>query len=121
MIRKREKISRRGTNLYVTIPQKAVRAFGISHKRFFEWRKTLTDVIGTLCQSETVVTTRVQLIKKTQQYYAVLPHHYADVHGITPTRDGGPPAIFEWDDQSLQVQIPLGEKNKKGKAKTKGA
>jgi hypothetical protein len=115
-MRKRQQISQWGIDLYSTIPQKAVAAFGITPKRFFEWTKTSTELIGIFCQSETVVTTRVR--EKRNQHFVEILSAYVKQYGITPTKQGGPMAIFEWDDATLQVRIPLPQKGKKRGTKT---
>jgi hypothetical protein len=109
-MKKRQQISQYGVDLCSTIPQRAIEAFDISTKRFFEWEKTSTEVIGMLCPSETVVTTRVRLSNNNRYLVEILPA-YSKQFGLTPTKKGGPMAIFEWDDTTLQVRIPLKNKN----------
>jgi hypothetical protein len=105
-MKKRQQISECEADLCSTIPQKVVEAFGVSTKRFFEWEKTPTEVIGTFCQSETVVTTRVQVANNGRYLAKILPT-YVTQYKLTPTKQGGPMAIFEWDDTTLQIRIPL--------------
>jgi hypothetical protein len=105
-MKKRQQISQCGTDLCATIPQRAVEAFDITTKRFFEWGKTPTEVIGTFCQSETVVTTRVQ-VANNGRYLAKILHAYVIQYTLKPTKQGGPMAIFEWDEATLQIRIPL--------------
>lgn len=105
-IKKRQQISQCGTALCSTIPQKAVEAFDINTKRFFGWTTEPDEAIGTFCQSETVVTTRVQVGKNGRYLAEILPA-YVKRYEITPTKKGGPMAVFEWDEATLQIRIPV--------------
>ena len=109
---KRQNLVQRQSELCTTIPQKAVEAFAISTKRFFEWRTRTGELIGTLCLSETATTTRVQQFSHTDQYFTPVPHLYVRQYTLTATKQGGPPAIFEWNEEVLQIRIPLGKKTK---------
>ena len=105
-MKKRQQISQVGTDLCSTIPQKAVETFDITTKRYFGWEKTSDEVTGTLCQSETVVTTRIRL-SNNNRYLVEILSAYTKQFGLKSTKKGGPMAVFEWDDTTLQVRIPL--------------
>ena len=109
-MKKRQQISQYGMDLCSTIPQRAVEAFDITTKRFFGWEKTSSEAIGTLCQSETVVTTRIRISNNNRYLVEILPA-YTKQFGIAPTKKGGPMAVFEWDDATLQVRVSLKNKN----------
>lgn len=105
-MKKRQQLSKCGATLCSTIPQKVVEAFDISTKRFFEWSTKSDEVIGTFCQSETVVTTRIQLARNGRYLAEILPV-YVKRHGMIPTKKGGSMAVFEWDEGTLQIRIQL--------------
>jgi len=105
-MKKRQQISQIGTDLCSTIPQRAIETFDITTKRFFEWKKAPTELIGTLCQSETVVTTRIR-VANNGRYLTEILHAYVTQYKLRPTKKGGPMAVFEWDDATLQVRIQL--------------
>ena len=107
--KKRQQISQCGADLCSTIPLKAVEAFDISTRRFFEWKRTASEVIGTFCKSETAVTTRVRLAPTGRLLVQILPT-YVKQYGIMPTKKGGPMAVFEWDSTTLQIRIPIQKK-----------
>lgn len=109
-MKKRQQISQVGIDLCSTIPQRAVETFDITTKRFFGWEKTSDEMIGTLCQSETVVTTRIRLSNNNRYLVEILPA-YTKQFGLTPTKKGGPMAVFEWDAATLQIRIPLKKKD----------
>jgi hypothetical protein len=106
MNKKRQQIVQHDTDLCMTIPQKIVEAFDISTKRFFVWKKSKDEILGTLGQSETVVTTRVRM-GDTKRYRVDILHGYVTKFKLLPTKKGGPMATFEWDDTTVQVRIPL--------------
>ena len=105
-MKKRQQLSQSGNTLCATIPQKVVEAFDISTKRFFDWSTKRGEIIGTFCQSETVVTTRIQSAKNSRYLIDVLPV-YVKQHHLVPTKNGGPMADFEWDEDSLLIRIDL--------------
>ena len=106
MNKKRQQIVQHGTDLCMTIPQKIVEAFDISTKRFFTWEKSKDEILGTLCQSETVVTTRIR-IGDNKRYRTDILHAYVTKFTLLPTKKGGPMATFEWDNTTARIRIPL--------------
>lgn len=105
-IKKRQQISQCGASLCSTIPQKAFEAFDINTKRFFEWDTKSGEIIGTFSQSETVVTTRIQVGKNGRLLAEILPT-YVKRYNLIPSKKGGPMAVFEWDEGTLQIRIPV--------------
>lgn len=109
-MKKHQQLTQCDTGLCLTIPEKAIEALGISTKRFMAWEKRQHEIVGTLCASETVATTRVRT--GPQQHYLadVLPAYVAKYH-LLPTKQGGPTAVCEWDETSLRVVLPLPERH----------
>ena len=60
-----------------------------------------------------MLTTRIEQLSHQEQYLIVVPPLYISQKGLTATKKGGPPAIFEWDEDVLYVRISL--ENKKTK------
>ncbi len=105
-MKKRQQISKCGAALCATIPQKVVEAFDISTKRFFEWSTDHDEIIGAFCQSETVVTTRIQRTKNDRYLAEILPV-YVKRYKLPPTKKGGPVAVFQWDEKTIQIRIQV--------------
>lgn len=108
-MKKRQQITWHGEKMCATIPQKIVESCDISTKRFFEWKKLKDELIGTLRQSETVVTTRVLVGKNNRFLAEILPTFVKQYH-LIPTRKGGPVASFEWDDDAVTIRIGAAKK-----------
>ena len=113
-MQKRQNLLWRESNLCATIPQKAVDTLHISTKRFLKWEPKTAELVGILFLSETVTTTRIEQLSHKEQYLVIVPPVYIRQYGLKATKKGGPSAIFEWDEKSLQVRIPLGKKRKTG-------
>ena len=107
LMHKRQNLLWRESKLCATIPRQAVLSHDISTKRFFEWQAKTTELVGILHLSETMLTTRIEKLSHQEQYLAVVPPLYISQKGLNATKKGGPSAIFEWDEKSLQVRIPL--------------
>ena len=105
-MKKRQQIAACGTGLCATIPQKVVDTFKINTKRFFTWEKARDELIGTYCQSETIVTTRIRMARN-DRFLAEILHAYVSQYTLKPSKKGGPMAEFEWDENMLQIRIPL--------------
>lgn len=108
MMTKHQQLSQCGSTLCATIPQKIVETFDISTKRFFEWKKQQHEIIGTLCKSETVVTTRIQVGKNNRFLAEILPT-YVTQYTLMPTKKGGPKANFDWNDTGVHIRIQIGK------------
>jgi hypothetical protein len=111
-MQKRQNLVWRESNLCATIPQKAVNTLHISTKRFLKWQPKTVELVGILFLSETVATTRIEQLSHKEQYLVIVPPVYVRQYGLKATKKGGPPAIFEWDEESLQVRIPIEKKRK---------
>jgi hypothetical protein len=105
-MKKHQQLIQCGANVCATIPEKAIDALHISSKRYVAWDKTPHEIVGTLCASETVVTTQIRLGENKRLAAEVL-HAYVVKYHLKSTKDGGPIAVFEWDEKTLQVRIAL--------------
>ena len=54
---KHQQLQASGDGLYLTLPDKAVQAFDINTKRFFEWENKRGEIIGRFSKAESVVGT----------------------------------------------------------------